>query len=1065
MVASDRISTYDVVHPNPIPDKGKVLTGLSVFWFDRTGRHLPQPPRLVHRGARGGARPGAARRAARDGPDRVRRARLHHRLGLEGLPAHAARSAGSSCPTGLRESEQLPGADLHAGHEGRGRRPRREHRLRPRGRDPRRPRAARGAARALARALRLAAEHARARGIILADTKFEFGRRADGTIVLGDEVLTPDSSRFWPADGYEPGRASRRSTSSTCATGPPARAGTSRRRRRRSPTTWSRARASCTWTPTSGSPASRSPPGSSGPALEGARPDPAEGGHPRPAGPDRRAGAAGARLRGRAATCTSAAWSSSTCRTPRRIGEMCEKLLANPLIEDYEILVRRAVKFGVIRFPGSCDEVDALLAAAASATPSCSGTATATCAASTRSSSPAASPTATTCAPGAIARFSPVMEAVREFALAGGPVLGICNGFQVLCEAGLLPGRAAAQRRRCASSAGRWTLEVENAAHAVHARVRARASGCRSRSSTRPAATTRPSRRSTSWRPRARCVLRYAAGQNPNGSARDIAGVANRPRNVVGLMPHPEHAVDPLTGSADGGKLFESLVAPSGARARMSAGTADARHRELGLTDAEYDAIVDQLEREPNDVELAVFSLMWSRALRLQALEEAAAAAAHRGPARRDGPGGERRRGRRRRRAGGGLQGRVAQPPERGRAVPGRGHRASAASCATSSRSARGRSPCSTRCASASSTPSARATCSTTRSAGIGHYGNSIGVATVGGEIYFEAPYEQNCLVNAMCVGLAPRERLIRSAAAGVGNLLVLLGALTGRDGIGGASVLATAELDEEDESKRPTVQIGDPFEEKKLRRVLPRAARRGAARVAPGPRRRRALLELVRDGDQGRGRARHRRRARAAARGGHGAVRGHGLRVAGADAVRRGAGAARRRARALRALGGARDGDRRGHRQPPPARARRRRGRRRHAGGGAGRRLPAVRPRAGAPAGADLRAARSGASATTPIRARRCSRCCARRASPASAGPSSSTTRSSARAPCGGPEQADAAVLSLARRRPARSPSRSTATAAGWPAIPTAARSRRCSSARATSPASARSRSGSPTA
>jgi phosphoribosylformylglycinamidine (FGAM) synthase-like enzyme len=133
---------------------------------------------------------------------------------------------------------------------------------------------------------------------------------------------------------------------------------------------------------------------------------------------------------------------------------------------------------------------------------------------------------------------------------------------------------------------------------------------------------------------------------------------------------------------------------------------------------------------------------------------------------------------------------------------------------------------------------------------GIGHYGNSIGVPTVGGEVYFEGPYEQNCLVNAMALGLAPRERLVRSAAAGVGNVLVLFGASTGRDGIGGASVLASAELGSEGgaaagggkpgpsasgggaaagggepdpstfpsyEDKRPTVQVGDPFEEKKL--------------------------------------------------------------------------------------------------------------------------------------------------------------------------------------------------------------------------------------------------------
>jgi phosphoribosylformylglycinamidine synthase II len=106
---------------------------------------------------------------------------------------------------------------------------------------------------------------------------------------------------------------------------------------------------------------------------------------------------------------------------------------------------------------------------------------------------------------------------------------------------------------------------------------------------------------------------------------------------------------------------------------------------------------------------------------------------------------------------------------------------------------------------------------------GIGHYGNSIGVPTVGGEVYFEGPYEHNCLVNAMALGLGERERLVRSAAAGEGNVLLLFGAATGRDGIGGASVLASAELDASDTSaggdsgKRPTVQVGDPFEEKKL--------------------------------------------------------------------------------------------------------------------------------------------------------------------------------------------------------------------------------------------------------
>ncbi|HWX75632.1 MAG TPA: phosphoribosylformylglycinamidine synthase subunit PurL, partial [Solirubrobacteraceae bacterium] len=108
---------------------------------------------------------------------------------------------------------------------------------------------------------------------------------------------------------------------------------------------------------------------------------------------------------------------------------------------------------------------------------------------------------------------------------------------------------------------------------------------------------------------------------------------------------------------------------------------------------------------------------------------------------------------------------------------------------------------------------------------GIAHYGNSLGVPTVGGEVYFEAPYEHNCLINVMALGLARRDALVRSAAAGPGNALVLLGASTGRDGIGGASVLASSELGapgvrgeaEQGADMRPTVQVGDPFEEKKL--------------------------------------------------------------------------------------------------------------------------------------------------------------------------------------------------------------------------------------------------------
>src|SRR5690349_6064251 len=101
--------------------------------------------------------------------------------------------------------------------------------------------------------------------------------------------------------------------------------------------------------------------------------------------------------------------------------------------------------------------------------------------------------------------------------------------------------------------------------------------------------------------------------------------------------------------------------------------------------------------------------------------------------------------------------------------------------------------------------------------AGIGHYGNCVGVPTVGGATVFDPAYADNCLVNAMCVGVLPVERVMSAKASGAGRLVVLFGATTGRDGTGGASVLASQELGEEDADKRPTVQVGDPFTGKKL--------------------------------------------------------------------------------------------------------------------------------------------------------------------------------------------------------------------------------------------------------
>src|SRR6187402_2043869 len=100
---------------------------------------------------------------------------------------------------------------------------------------------------------------------------------------------------------------------------------------------------------------------------------------------------------------------------------------------------------------------------------------------------------------------------------------------------------------------------------------------------------------------------------------------------------------------------------------------------------------------------------------------------------------------------------------------------------------------------------------------GISGYGNAVGVPTVGGEVVFDETYTDNPLVNVLCLGTLPHERLVLGQASGVGNLAVLLGSTTGRDGIGGVSVLASAGFSDGDEAKRPSVQVGDPFEEKRL--------------------------------------------------------------------------------------------------------------------------------------------------------------------------------------------------------------------------------------------------------
>ena len=150
------------------------------------------------------------------------------------------------------------------------------------------------------------------------------------------------------------------------------------------------------------------------------------------------------------------------------------------------------------------------------------------------------------------------MEALAEFADGGGPVLGICNGFQVLCEAGLLPGALLVNERiRFVCRQVELLVESNRSPFTAALQEGERLSIPVKHQEGRYFA---PEETLDELEARDQVALRYAPGNNPNGSARDIAAVTNEAGNVLGLMPHPEHAVDQLTGSADGLRLFESAA-------------------------------------------------------------------------------------------------------------------------------------------------------------------------------------------------------------------------------------------------------------------------------------------------------------------------------------------------------------------------------------------------------------------------------------------------------------------------------------------------------------------------
>jgi phosphoribosylformylglycinamidine synthase len=220
------------------------------------------------------------------------------------------------------------------------------------------------------------------------------------------------------------------------------------------------------------------------------------------------------------------------------------------------------MRFGIVRFPGSCDDIDALQAAARIADAVLLWHADHDLQGVDAVIVPGGFSYGDYLRAGAIARFAPVMAQVEEFAREGGLVLGICNGFQVLCEAHLLPGALLPNvslkfvfrqvelevvafdtpfTRACdpGPPAPRLSIPVKHTTGRFYA----------------------PDPELDRLEAAGQVLLRYAPGHNPNGSLRDIAGVCNEAGNVFGLMPHPEHAVDPLGGSVDGLTIFESMRA------------------------------------------------------------------------------------------------------------------------------------------------------------------------------------------------------------------------------------------------------------------------------------------------------------------------------------------------------------------------------------------------------------------------------------------------------------------------------------------------------------------------
>ncbi len=450
---------------------------------------------------------------------------------------------------------------------------------------------------------------------------------------------------------------------------------------------------------------------------------------------------------------------------------------------------------------------------------------------------------------GAMAKFSPVMGAIRRFAEAGGLVLGICNGFQILCEAGLLPGVLVRNRSLRFVCDPHQPLRVENAdtpwtaglceGEVVRFPIK-HGEGCYFADP----ATLRTLEES------GRIAFRYASADgrvndaaNPNGSLGNIAGVTNARGNVLGLMPHPEHAVEGLLGGSDARRMFEGAlsylgrkapVAPpdtGNPRAHTPPRAASARKRPApareeapvtgeiaarhGLSADEYGRVLQILGRTPNMTELGIFSVMWSEHCSYKSSRVHLRKLPTTGERVLQGPGenagvidiGD----------GYGVAFKVESHNHPSFIEPYQGAATGVGGILRDVFTMGARpiaSLDSLRFGDPADPWQRHLIDGVVR--GIGGYGNSFGCPTVGGETAFHPSYNGNILVNAFNLGLVRNDRIFRAVAAGVGNPVMYVGSRTGRDGIHGAT-MASEEFGEGAEEKRPTVQVGDPFTEKLL--------------------------------------------------------------------------------------------------------------------------------------------------------------------------------------------------------------------------------------------------------